>query len=128
MYNSNFSSGGRSFFAMSSMYRNPLNCSLRISVYKPSFPLKWYEIIDRFTPAAEANDRTLTPFRPCLANMGVAAASILERESGRRAKNPPSQSNVRLTIMQRIFRSTQDNLPWRITGRFPASLRLPDPD
>jgi len=39
--------------------------------------------MDRFTPAADASERTLTPFRPCLANMGVAAASIRERESVR---------------------------------------------
>jgi hypothetical protein len=37
--------------------------------------------MDRFTPAAEASSRMLTPFRPCFANRGVAADRILERES-----------------------------------------------
>jgi hypothetical protein len=50
--------------------------------------------MDRFTPAADASDRTLTPFSPCLANMGVAAASILERESGRGKKHLLDQTFV----------------------------------
>src|SRR6185369_8732738 len=37
--------------------------------------------MERFTPAALANSRTLTPFKPFAANNGTAAAMIFSRQS-----------------------------------------------
>src|SRR5512141_2031160 len=71
--------------------------------------------MDRFTPAAEASLRTLTPFNPCRANSGVAAARILERESGE--PNRASSYKRSFNILTSTVRRAQDKFGKEVSGR-----------